>query len=229
MNMGEYLKLITKKEIDETKVKEIIKEYFKDYPRLIIDLWISPNGSISTKLATCEEVFFSFDEMIKIYLFIEEKKDIFQYGEEQSFSWIPEQFLKDRKSLYKGTFSIWNDNKNISKVKIKKYVKSLDHYKVWRKTIKTISKSGKTYWKRVPKYETSGCIGNPNGISLDCPNKNKSFNAFKSGFAWNVKTNKGRRLYTCPLCSATFNQGEFKTPQYKWLQEKLLKSDKHEL
>lgn len=232
--MGEYLHLTTVEGVQyrknpkslgleikkvDAKIKSLVSAYFKGFPRLRRELYVN-NGEIETKLATCEECFFTFDEIVALYKFIKSFRKVLVYGERQQYNSSPEDLLRDRATLYMGGFNRRGTN-NVKKVLLTKNVKGLDHYKVWRRYEKVTSKTGKEYYKKIPKSET---YGNPNGKQFPCPNQNKRFLAYPSGFAWDYKINKGRDLFTCPKCHATFNQGEFCTAKYKWLSEDLNKT-----
>lgn len=232
--MGEYLHLTTVEGIQyrknpqsvkssikkvDRRLKQLIDTDFKDFPRLQKELYVQ-DGEIETKLGVCEECFFNFKEMVTLYKFIKKHSKYLIYGERQQYNCPPEEFLKCRGSLYMGGFDRWQTYKKTKKVLITKYVKQLEHSKVWRRYEKVTSKTGKRYYKKIAKSQT---FGNSNGKQFPCPNSKKKFLAYPSGFAWDYKTNKGRNLFNCPKCRVTFNQGEFHTPQYKWLSDELKK------
>jgi hypothetical protein len=159
-------------------------------------------------LATCEEVFFTFEEMIRLNAFIVECKKFLVYAPEQEGNSTPIEILKDKHSLYLGTWK--QDERKKDLVKVTK-VKDLKHYEVWKKWKKVTSKTGKTYYRKYRGDECSGCFNNGNGKKFPCPNSGKQFKAYKVGFAYDHSTQKGRDLYTCPVCEVTFNQGEYAT------------------
>ena len=232
--MGEYLCLTTKEGIEfkenpqsigsekirlvDKRLKTLVKAYFgKGSDRFFIQ-----NGNIGTKLATCEEVFFTFEEMVKINSFVKKYLGkFFVYSEGQHGNSTPEQILKYRGSLYLGDFDTKNQRKKTAeKVRLPHHFKKeIEHGNVWRKTLLTKSKTGKYYYKPVSKQES---FGNPNGVQISCPNKGRGFKAIKVGFAWDQKTNKGRTLHECPKCGHCFNLGEYETPEYKELAKELM-------
>lgn len=233
--MGEYLSLMTKEGIEakgdmqhlggvmrevDRRLNKLVKLYFRYLPRMIEELNVHC-GEISTKLATCEEVFFTFPEMVALYNFIREHKTFFVYGENHSYNMTPEQILKDRKSLYIGAFQRGLEKRKLDTVVPEAISKQIEHYECWQKYFKTVSKNGKTYYKKVAKSQTDGCYGNSNGKQIPCKNHAVEFKASKSGFAWDWETNKGRTLYNCPKCKVTFNMGENPTPDYAHIAKQL--------
>lgn len=220
--MGEYLSLVLKNglKIKDQEIKELLETTFKDYPNLLKELQVN-NGKVTTKLGVCEEVFFTFEEMVNLHSFIKKYKAVFEYGKEHAYNCTPEQYLKARTSLYMGGFERYQQHSKTKKVLITKHVKQLEHGEVWQKYFKTVSRNGKTYYKKVAKSQTTGVYGNGNGKRVKCKNTGRQFKAFPSGFAWDCQTNKGRKLFNCPKCRRTFNQGEFKTPEFEGLSKEL--------
>ncbi|MDA8116084.1 MAG: hypothetical protein M0000_01645 [Actinomycetota bacterium] len=203
--MGEYLQLVTDT-LTDTQLHELLARELAAYPRLLEQFFVGQR-TISTKLATCEHVFFTFEEMVALFRFIEKHTGVLRYGPDHEFNETPEDILRDRSSLYLGPFDQRLSRHSTRQVD-PELASTIEHNQVWRKTKRTLSKNGRWYRRKVRRHETSGVPGNPNGYRTACPNSSRQFRALKVGFAWDASTGMGREIYRCRACKALFNLGE---------------------
>jgi len=67
--------------VSDEEIRKLLDSTFKEYPRLMKELHVR-NGEVTTKLGVCEEVFFTFKEMVvALYKFVKKYKALFRYGE----------------------------------------------------------------------------------------------------------------------------------------------------
>jgi hypothetical protein len=174
---------------------------------------------VSTKLATCNDVFMSFDEMVSLYRLAHSGP--FRYGPGHACNARPEDILRDWSSLYLGPWPR-DDTKKPTVLISQDLNDDVDHHEVWRRTKQVQRKDGTWYHRQLSQEETGG---NPNGRRVPCPNSDRPFRAAKVGFAWNAEHNIGRDLYRCKPCGRLFNAGEYDTPRYAELAEELCAPD----
>jgi len=216
--MGEYLELVTDS-LSDNQLRAMLVQELAGYPGLLSQLHVGQR-TISTKLATCEHVFFTFEEMVALYRFIRKHADVLRYGPSHEYNATPDEILRDRSSLYLGPFG-QTPARTARQFVDAELIHRIEHAKVWRKTKHTLSKNGRWYHRRVRRDETSGIAGNPNGYRTECPATSRPFRAITAGFAWDASTNQGRRIYRCPSCDVLFNLGETPTPEFADLARQL--------
>ena len=216
--MGEYLQLVTDT-LTHTQLRTLIARELAGYPQLLERLSVDQR-TISTKLATCEHVFFTFEEMVALFRFIRKSSGVLRYGPNHDFNATPEEILRDRSSLYLG-FPDQPLARGATYLVNPELAAKIEHNEVWRKTRRTLSKSGRWYQRKVRRDETSGIPGNRNGYLRACPNAGRPFRAFKVGFAWDASTGMGRDIYRCRSCKTLFNLGEMPTPHLADLKAQL--------
>ncbi len=217
--MGEYLRLVSKEgfkfrqdpqkfgsakiKLVDKRIKLLVKKYFKNFPNVIEDLQVI-NGEIHTKLATCETIFFTFEEILAIQSFIEKYEKFFTLDMEGNST--PLEILNNRTSLYLGRY---NSKKKVIKLKVADK-NGIEHSTIWKKGRIVKSKNKKLYWKKFTGSETSGCSNNPNGKLFPCPyNGLETFKVSVEGFGYDLQKNRGRDLYRCVKCNTLFNNGEY--------------------
>jgi hypothetical protein len=220
--MGEYLQLVTDT-LTDTQLRELLTRELAGYPRLLEQLSLDQR-TISTKLATCEHVFFTFEEMAALFRFIRKYAGVLRYGPSHEYNETPEDILRDRSSLYLGPFDQRPSRRSTRQVN-PDLASTIEHNEVWRKTQRTLSKNGRWYQRKIRRDEASGVPGNPNGYRMACPNVGLPFRALRVGFAWDASTGMGREIYRCRSCATLFNLGETPTPHLADLAAQLNSHD----
>ncbi|HOC43261.1 MAG TPA: hypothetical protein PKJ99_09660 [Thermoanaerobaculales bacterium] len=215
--MGEYLELVTT--LSNHDLGALLEQELGQHPRLLKRLQLT-DGTVTTKLATCNDVFLTFDDMVALYWLIRSHHDVLRYGPTHAHNSTPEEILRDRTSLYLGP---WEERgKTRKRVTVPVSLSGLiEHRNVWCPTMKTLSKNGTVYDRTIRRDETRGVSTNPAGYYAPCPKREKRFTAYEVGFAWDASTNNGRTIYQCPPCGTLFNMGERETPEYENLARAL--------
>lgn len=207
--MGEYLQIVAN-DLTEDQLRSLVATELAECPGLAEQLDITGN-TISTKLATCEHVFFTFEEIVALSQLVRKHTGVLSYGLRHEYNETPEDILMDRSSLYLGPHDQARPRAHGHLVPAD-VAPRVQHSRVWRKTKRTLSRNGRWYQRKVRRDETSGVPGNRNGYQTDCRFAARTFRANREGFAWDASTNRGRKIYSCPCCHALFNLGEAPTP-----------------
>jgi len=215
IKLGEYLELLANG-LSNDEIRSCVHDELSGLEQRL-DIH---NRSITTKLATCNDVFFTFDEMKQLFEFITNHGDAFAYGPSHDYNATPEEILKTWSCLYLGPWEERNARKPTVLID-RDFNGILKHRPVWRRTKKVQSKNGNWYYRPLRPDETSGVRGNSNGRKVPCPNEEGTFRAAKVGFAWDYERNLGRDLYRCRPCGTLFNTGEYETPEYEALSQAL--------
>lgn len=202
--IGEYLDLVVNG-LDDRAIDALLR---RELPSLADRLDVRA-GRISTKLATCNEVFFTFDQVAGLYWFVQGHAGLVSYGPGHAYNATPEQLLMDRASLYLGSFHERTLKGRPRKRVTPEAAADIEHGTIWRKTRRVQSASGRWYYQAPPAV-----AGRPRGFLAPCPNKGGTFWACEVGAAWDYKENRGRAIYRCSPCGALFNLGERATPEY---------------
>ena len=218
VTVGEYLQLVSD-HLSDDQPKSSWHRELAEFPDLVQRLDVRDHV-ISTKLATCEHVFFTFAEMVALHRFVKKHLGLLRYGPAHEHNETPEDILRDRSSLYLGPHDA--PSRRSRRVEVPELAAiRIEHIEVWRKTIRTQSRTGHWYQRRLRCDETSGCTGNPNGRRVPCLNTGKAFRAIRAGFAWDPSTGLGREVYRCPRCGSLFNLGEAPRPDLSQLAAEL--------
>ena len=222
IKLGEYLELLANG-LSNDEIRSCVHDELSGLEQRL-DIH---DGRITTKLATCTDVFFTFDEMKQLHEFIANHKDTFTFGPNHDYSATPEETLKTWACHFLGPW-VKRDKKKPTVLIPRDFNQDLEHRLVWRRTKKVQSKIGNWYHRPFRPGETSGVRGNPDGRQVPCPNDDGPFRAAKVGFAWDYEHNLGRDLCRCRPCGTVFNTGEYETPKYDALAQALRKSDKRD-
>lgn len=189
--MGEYLDLLLPGTDDD--IRELLTTALPGlHERLDIH-----DGRVSTKLATCNDIFFTLDEMATLYRFIRNRNAI-AYGPRTQHNNTPEVILTDRSSLYLGSWEERQQEKQPRVAVPAALADGIEHRTRWQPTETT------------PTEEEAL----PRGVFVPCPHAGQPFTASEVGHAWDWQRNRGRTIYQCPGCETLFNMGEYDTPQY---------------
>jgi len=213
--MGEYLELLTDTLTDD-EIKRLLARELAGQPDLLDGLHVAKR-SITTKLATCNDVFFTFDALTSLYWFRRRHDDAFRYGPSHAYNATLEAILRDPTSLYLGPWEGRNKRGKPARVPAT-IATEVDHYPVWR--TETGNRAGHN--RTVRPDDTTAASGASNRVECPCPNSRRTtFTAYEAGYAWNWETNQGRTLYRCRPCGRLFNMGAYDTPEYAGLAEAL--------
>lgn len=215
--MGEYLELVTT--LSDHDLGALLEQELGQHPQLLKRLQLK-DGTLTTKLATCNDVFLTFDDMVALYWFIHSHHDVLRYGPTHAHNSTPEEILRDRTSLYLGP---WEERgRQKPRVSVPdEFFENIEHRSVWHPTIKTRSMHDTWYCRKITPVETGGVSNYSAGYYAPCPNREDPSTAYEAGYAWDASTNHGRTIYQCPPCGALFNMGEHETPQYEDLARAL--------
>lgn len=215
--MGEYLQLVAPS-LNEAQLRQLLAQGLGEHPELLARLEVQ-GQTVATKLATCNHVFFAFEELVALNRFITAHGRLLEYGPNHRNNDTLAQILRRRESIY---FQRHDRSTRAQTVLVpQEKAIQIEHSKVWRKTKKTLSRNGKWYRRKLRPDETSGVRGNPNGYRVTCPNQGMAFKATEVAFGWDAATNQGRRIFQCPACKTLFNLGEHPTPEHAQLARDL--------
>jgi len=111
------------------------------------------NGQVATKLATGNDVYATFDEMVVLYSLVRDGPFRCRPGHE--YNTTPDDLLQTRTCLYLGA---WED-RGTPKPRVLIAGDALDdlkHLHVWRKTKRTLSRNGNCYHRKIPPMKRQG-------------------------------------------------------------------------